>query len=82
MVNVVVPLVGCVILVMSMLSPSMSLSFVSTFIWLFVESSMIVVTSSFAFGGSFAGVTVMYTVAVSVPPFPSLIVYVYWSGPL
>jgi len=40
-------------------SPSMSLSFVSTFIWLFVVSSSTVAVSSFAVGGSFTGVIVM-----------------------
>jgi hypothetical protein len=39
MVYVVVPCVGWVTLVISRSSPSMSLSFASTFIWLLVESS-------------------------------------------
>ena len=79
---VAVPCVGCVIPVMSRLSPSMSLSFARTSIWLFRESSCTVSMSSFAMGGSFTSVIVTLTVAVSVPPTPSLIVYVYVSAPL
>jgi len=60
----------------------MSLSFASAFIWLFVESSSTVAVSSFAVGGSFMLFIVMYTVALSVPPFPSFIVYSNWSAPV
>ena len=55
------------------LSPSTSLSFASTSIVLFVESSRTVAVSSFAIGGSLIGVTVTYTVALSVPPLLSVI---------
>jgi hypothetical protein len=74
MLYVVVPCVGWVTLVISRSSSSMSLSFASTFIWLSVESSGTVALSLIAFGGSFTGVTVMYTVALSVPPLLSVIV--------
>ena len=41
----------------------------------------VVSVSSTAFGGSFWGLTVIETVAVSVPPWPSEIAYVKESGP-
>ena len=44
-------------------------------------SSATVKLSSLAVGGSFTGVTVTVTVAVSVPPLPSEIVYVNASVP-
>jgi hypothetical protein len=59
MLYVVVPCVGWVALIMSMLSPSGSLSFASTLIWLLFESSGTVAVSLFAFGGSFTPPTVM-----------------------
>jgi hypothetical protein len=55
------------------LSPSGSLSFVKTSIWLFIESSVTVLESSFATGGSFIPPTVTYIVALSVPPLLSVI---------
>ncbi len=55
------------------LSPSTSLSLASTFTVPGVSSS-VVNTSSLATGGSFTGLTVTCTVAVAVPPFPSLTV--------
>ena len=56
--------------------PSTSESFVNTLI-VTGESSGVVLLSSFtAIGESFIAVTLMLNVASSVPPLPSLIVYV------
>ncbi|MBA7673103.1 hypothetical protein ES703_81291 [subsurface metagenome] len=54
-------------------SSSMSLSLARTEIVTAVSSG-VVAESSVATGGSFTGVTVIVTVAVAVPPLPSLIV--------
>jgi hypothetical protein len=56
-------------------APSSSLSFVTTFTSV-VDASVVEAVSSFATGGSLTPVIVTVTVAVSVPPWPSEIVYV------
>ena len=55
------------------MSPSGSVSLAST-VTVTGVSSAVVLVSFTATGGSFTGVTVMFTVAVDVPPWPSLIV--------
>ena len=62
-------------------SPSGSLSFANASTTTAVSSSVLAMSSE-AWGSSFMGVTRMSTVAVSVPPFPSVTVYVNESGPL
>jgi hypothetical protein len=62
-------------------SPSTSVSPTSTLVEPAVSSSVEIVSSS-ATGALFSGSTVMLTVAVSVPPCPSEIVYWNESGPL
>ena len=49
----------------------MSVSLASTFRGALAVSSAVVSTSSTALGASFTGVTVTFTVPVSVPPCPS-----------
>jgi len=48
----------------------MSISFARTSIRVGGSSSKIVIVSGLAIGGSFAGVTVIVTLAESLPPFP------------
>ena len=54
-----IPLLGTVTDTIVKLSPSVSISFASTSIWLLVESSITVMVSSFAVGGSFTPPTVI-----------------------
>ncbi len=91
--NTKLPLAGSVLPVMVSASPSGSLSLGNTLPETGVPNSVETASSS-ASGASFTGgggggggtttssATVMLTVAVSVPPLPSLIVYVNVSSPL
>ena len=63
------------------MSPSTSASPASTFVEPALSSTVEIASSS-ATGALFSGSTVMFTVAVSVPPCPSAIVYWNESGPL
>ncbi len=72
-VQVTVPWVPLVLPVTVSVSPSGSVSLASTLAMPEVFS-LVASVSSTAFGASLTGVTVTVTVAVSVPPLPSLIV--------
>ena len=76
-----VPFAGCVTESMKIGSASGSLSLSSTGTAINVSRS-VVALSSWATGGSFTGATATKTIAVSVPPPPSEMVYVNWSTPL
>src|SRR6185503_11280247 len=76
-----VPSLGWVTAVTVSVSPSMSLSLTSTSIGVSASSSATLAVSFAATGGSLTGVTVIATVAVAVPPWPSEIVYVKLVAP-
>jgi hypothetical protein len=79
--QVTAPCRPCVKLwIVSGASPSTSKSLASTLAEP-GEPSVVEMTSATAVGSSCTGVTVIETVAVSVPPWPSEIVYVNESGP-
>ena len=61
-------------------SPSGSLSLAKTF-RVAGTFLLVLIVSSFAIGGSSSGLTVMFTTAVAVPPFPSSTRKTKLSGP-
>ena len=73
---------GTVALATLSVSPSTSVSLPSTLMLATVVLMGVVALSLTATGLSFTGVTVMLTVAVDVPPLPSVMVYVKLAGPL
>ena len=77
------PLTGVCTEIRERVSPSMSVSFARRLEVLMTRgvSSGVVDESLLATGGSFRGVTVIRTVAVSSPPAPSKMVYVKLAGP-
>ena len=74
------PFDGGVTLVTLSVSPSRSLSFASTSMFKLASSSSVRISST-ATGASLVGSTVRLTVAVALPPSPSLMVYVKLSPP-
>ena len=71
-----------VALVIVKVFPSTSVSLPSALILASVVLMGVLALSILATGASLTGVTVMFTVAVEVPPLPSLMVYVKLAGPL
>ena len=80
--TVAVPFSGAVTAVTVNVFPSISVSFVSTAITLFVLFAATVAVSLTAAGGSFTAVTLIVTIAAADVTKPSLTVKAKLSGPL